>query len=123
MALILVIDDDEDMRMVTQEILESAGFEVVLASDGAQGLKLYRERPADLVITDILMPEKEGIETIFDLKQEFPKVKIIAVSGDSSSLKTPDYLSAASKLGADVVLRKPFESSVLLAAIGKVLKQ
>src|SRR5262245_58011117 len=108
MARILVIDDDADLREVMQETLQSAGHEVLLAPDGIQGLELQRASPADVVITDIFMPDKEGIETICELKQEFPGVKIIAMSGGGTHVRKPAYLSTASELGADVVLRKPF---------------
>src|ERR1700687_5964678 len=108
MALILVIDDDDDVRAVVSGVLEAAGHEVVHASDGAQGIELQRRLPAVLVITDIVMPEKEGIETIRDLHQEFPKLKIIAMSGGGSLHKTTNYFSTAKELGAHAVLRKPF---------------
>jgi DNA-binding response OmpR family regulator len=121
MARILVIDDDADLREVMQETLESSGHEVLLAPDGVLGLQLQRDRPADVVITDIFMPDKEGIETIRELRQEFPGVRIIAMSGGGSHVKKPGYLSTASELGADIVLRKPFESSVLLDSIKTVL--
>ena len=123
MARILVIDDDADLREVMRETLVSSGHEVVLASDGIQGLRLQRDRPADLVITDIFMPDKEGIETIRELRQEFPKVKIIAMSGGGIHVRKPGYLSTASELGADIVLRKPFDQAVLLDSIVTVLKE
>src|SRR5687767_1549944 len=81
MARILVIDDDRDVRTLVLYELEAAGHEVRAASDGAQGMALQRALAADVVVTDIFMPEKEGIETICDLNAEFPQVKIIAISG------------------------------------------
>lgn len=82
MPRILVIDDDEPIRIALRKMLESEGHEVVEASDGARGLRLFDEQPADLVIADILMPEKEGFEVIRELLVKKPDVKIIAMSGD-----------------------------------------
>lgn len=120
MSRILVIDDEEDVRALALEALASAGHEVILAADGVQGLKLQRERPADVVITDLLMPEKEGIETILDLKREFPNVKIIAISGGGKAVNKLSYLSLAGDLGADLVLTKPFDIQFLLKAVQEV---
>ena len=78
---ILLIDDDSKIRKLFVQKLAARGYEIIEACDGKQGLKLYRENRPDLVITDLVMPEKEGIETITELKREFPKVKIIAISG------------------------------------------
>src|SRR5688572_234064 len=81
MQRILVIDDDEQVRALLYEILDRAGFKVVEATNGVEGLKLYRAQPADLVITDLIMPEKEGVETILELRREFPDVRVVAISG------------------------------------------
>ena len=97
MARILIIDDDQDVRMVTCEVVRSAGHEVTLASDGAEGLQLQREKSFDLVITDLFMPVKEGVETICDIKKDFPEVKIIAISG--RSFQGHNYLPIAEALG------------------------
>ena len=121
MARILVIDDDADVRAVILDTLESAGHEVILAGDGNQGLRLQRLHQAELVITDILMPEKEGIETIRELRHEFPKQKIIAMSGGGRALASLDYLKVARELGAHVVLHKPFGSDKVLDAVRVVL--
>jgi CheY-like chemotaxis protein len=121
-ARILVIDDDEDVRAVIQEALQEAGYDVVLAKDGARGLEAQRRCPADLVVTDVFMPERDGIETIRDLKQEFPDLKIIAMSGGGRLVKNDNYLSTASSLGAESVLHKPFEARVLLESVQKALE-
>ena len=92
-------------------------YEVVAAADGNKGLRLYREDPTDLVVTDIIMPEKEGIETIIDLRREFPEVKIIAMSGGGHG-KPDSYLHMAKGLGAQRTLTKPFGKKELLEAIG-----
>jgi DNA-binding NtrC family response regulator len=123
MARILVIDDDADLREVILEALESAGHEARGATDGVQGLELQHERPADVVITDIFMPDKEGIETIRELKEQFPGVKIIAMSGGGHYVKKPGYLFTASEIGAAMILRKPFDQKALLDSVQEVLER
>ena len=81
MSRILIIEDDEHVRGMLRKMLERIGYDVFDAPDGKEGLDFYRNTPVDLVITDILMPEKEGIQTIMELRREFPDVKIIAISG------------------------------------------
>ncbi len=121
MARILIIDDNDDVRAVVSGVLESAGHEVVQASDGARGLDMQRQSPAVLVITDILMPGKEGIETILDFKKEFPALRIIAMSGGGQVLKTTNHLFTAKEAGAHAVLSKPFAPSALLELVQDVL--
>jgi DNA-binding response OmpR family regulator len=122
MARILVIDDDNDVRSLAQDVLRSAGHEVFVAADGAQGIALQRTKPAAVVITDILMPEKEGLETIRDLKHEFPGLKIIAISGAGKRVKSTAYLLTARELGAQALLRKPFNSDALVQTVREVLQ-
>ena len=117
MARILIIDDDVQILKMLRKMLESEGYEVVDAVDGNKGLKLYREDPTDLVITDIIMPEKEGIETIIDLRREFPEAKIVAMSGGGHG-EAESYLHMAKRLGAQRTLTKPFGKGELLEAIG-----
>lgn len=88
---VLVIDDEDLVRDMLRRALESAGIEVVVAADGREGLKAYLANPTDVVVTDILMPEKEGIETIIELKREHPNVKIVAISGGDPAGNT-DFL-------------------------------
>jgi CheY-like chemotaxis protein len=121
LASILIIDDNEDIRELYKRILERAGYEVMEAANGKVGIKLYREHPADLIITDIIMPEKEGIETIRDLCRDFPEIKIIAISGGGAAMDSEICLALAGKMGARKTLRKPIEASKLLAAISEVL--
>lgn len=116
MAKILIIDDEEIVRFTLREILESDGHEVAEASDGNKGLKTQRANPADLVITDIIMPEKEGVETIIELQKEFPQTKIIAISG-GGRMKNMDFLEVAKKFGAHSVMSKPFSAKDLLAQV------
>ena len=120
MKRILVIDDDIQVRQMLKQILERAGYEVADAPDGKEGIELYRQTPTDLIITDIIMPEKEGIETILELRREFPDVKIIAISGGGRF--DPDvYLDAAGKFGVARTFRKPVDRKELLDAIQELL--
>lgn len=118
MAHILVIDDESPIRLMLRMILESEGHTVTEACDGAEGINCYREKQADLIITDIIMPEKEGIETIITLKKEYPSIKIIAMSGGGKN--NPDgYLKSAKLLGAVETFEKPIRRDALLTAIRK----
>lgn len=117
---ILIIDDDEDIRHILQAAMEKHGFWVETAGDGEEGLRTYAASPADVVVTDILMPEKEGIATIIELKREYPKVKIIAISG-GGSVGPDTYLTMARELGADRILSKPFSMSKLIEMIEELL--
>jgi PAS domain S-box-containing protein len=120
-ARILLIDDDDQLRYMLRQQLESAGYEVEEARDGQEGVERYRDAPTDLIVTDLIMPEKEGLETIIELRREFPEVKIIAMSGGLKQT-TQDFLPVAQKLGAQRVLRKPFARDELLGAIQQVLR-
>jgi CheY-like chemotaxis protein len=110
---VLVVDDNPDMRSFVKLVLERAGFEAQVAADGQRALDLQRERPADVLITDIFMPESDGIELIARFKSGFPEVKIIAMSGGGHVSKK-DYLPVAKAIGADGVLQKPFAAGTLL---------
>ena len=109
---VLVIDDNEDVRTVIELSLKAEGFEVAVAENGRRGAAMLRERGAQIVVTDILMPEQDGVETIAQLRAEFPEVKIIAISGASSATGF-DYLAVPGQLGARI-LRKPFEMRELV---------
>jgi YesN/AraC family two-component response regulator len=103
-------------------MLEREGYEVVEAPDGVEGIKVYRQNPADLIITDLIMPNKDGIGMILDLKKEFPDVKVIAMSG--GGLNKPDgYLKGAKKLGAACTLTKPIDREEMLRAVKDILKE
>ncbi len=119
MARILVIDDDPDMRALLDEMLRAGGHEVVLAGDGRDGVAKYRANRADLVITDLCMPNQEGLETIVELRRDFPGVVIIAMSGKTFART---MLSIARRLGAVEDLMKPFQPAELLAAVARALK-
>lgn len=120
MARILVIDDDDAIRLSLKLALEDADHLVDEAADGEEGMNRFRMRPADLVITDIFMPEKEGLETIDEIKRNYPKTKIIAISG-GGSIGPEDYLEIAKRVGADCSLFKPFDVQHLVATVGDLL--
>ncbi|HZJ71286.1 MAG TPA: response regulator, partial [Planctomycetota bacterium] len=111
---VLVIDDDSEVRRVVQELLESAGFQVMSAPDGEQGLALLEGSMADAVLCDIFMPNKEGIETCTELRRRYPALRVVAMSGASGAT---GYLRAAEKLGAVASLRKPFTGQELVAVV------
>ncbi|MBI5556697.1 MAG: response regulator [Deltaproteobacteria bacterium] len=119
MAKILVIDDEEQIRALLKRIFESLDHFVFVAENGAVGLKMLAQEPFDLVITDIFMPEKEGMETIIEIKRDYPLVKIVAMSGGGS--KGCDYLPMAKPLGADVCLNKPFTKEVIVSIVSGLL--
>jgi len=117
---ILIIDDDIEILSVLRLILEREGYDVLAASDGKEGLKLCRQQRVDLVITDLVMPEKEGVETIMELRRDFPHVKIIAMSG-GGSIAPENYLHMAQMLGAQRTLRKPFTPNEMLEAVRELV--
>lgn len=119
MARILVIDDDADMRALLDEMLTAGGHEVAQAGDGREGVAKYRTDQADLVITDLCMPNQEGLETIIELRRDFPNVRIIAMSGKTFARA---MLTIATRLGAVETLEKPFQPPELLGAVARVLK-
>lgn len=121
MKRILIIDDDTQFRQMLRQTLERAGYEVVEAADGNEGIKLFREAPTDLVITDIIMPGKEGIETIIELQREFPDVKIIAISG-GGRIEAEEYLGFAKKLKVAGTFEKLFDREELLEAIEELFE-
>lgn len=122
MARILLVEDDEAVREILRKTLVAAGYEVEEAPDGVVALAAYRRQPIDLVITDLVMPEKDGLETIMDLRRLNPAVKIIAMSGGGWTLGPGQiYLETARVLGALEILAKPFTASTLLTAVSEVL--
>lgn len=120
MARILVIDDEELVRLTLQDVLASNGHNVSVANNGEQGVAMQADKPFDLIITDILMPAKEGMETIIELRQSWPNLKIIAISGGGKDL-TPNYLERAQQLGATDVLTKPFTEAEIIETVNSCL--
>ncbi len=119
MAKILLIDDDNGLRAVLAKALGYAGHEVIQAPDGQQGCELFRATAFDVVITDLVMPVQEGVETIVQLRRENPNVPIIAISGGLTNSAL--YLTMAQKIGARKVLGKPFTPPELIQAVNEVL--
>jgi YesN/AraC family two-component response regulator len=112
MRRILLVDDDEQFRRMLRKTLMKMGFEVIEARNGKEALEIYYKDPVDLVMTDIIMPEKEGLETIGALKGKHPGVRIVAMSGGGRGSST-DYLKLASMMGADRTILKPFSNEIL----------
>lgn len=122
MARILLIEDDHTVRAVLRMSLAGVGHIVIEARNGKEGLDLFKRAGADLVITDIIMPEVEGLEVIRELRNKrFPSVKVIAISGGGVSQDAGDALRMAKLLGAAKTLAKPFSNEVLIAAVNEVL--
>jgi DNA-binding response OmpR family regulator len=122
MTRILVIDDDEIVREAIGQVLEEAGYDVAYATDGRRGFGLFKKLRPDLVITDIIMPETEGIETMLEIKRQSPTVPVLVIS-DGARIVDLDFLESARKLGADDVLAKPFDDDELLARVRHCLKK
>ena len=116
MPRILIIDDEESIRSVLCSLLEGAGYEVMEAQNGRAGIQQCRRVPVDLVITDIIMPEGEGLETIRELRRLYPGLKIFAMSGARIS-KQLDILNIAATFGAIRTFDKPFELMEMLKAV------
>jgi DNA-binding response OmpR family regulator len=119
MPHILVIDDEASVRAFIRQALEDAGYRISEAPDGEQGLLMLHNTLVDLVVTDIFMPHKEGIETIRTVRQQFPQIKILAISGGGS--RRMEVLPSALQFGAHYTLTKPFTPEELLAAVNTTL--
>jgi DNA-binding response OmpR family regulator len=117
---VLVIDDNPDMRLTMQALLESEGFAVSVAADGEEALRIQKDFPAEVVVTDIFMPGKEGIETIYELRKRFPQTKVIVMSGGLRA-KGVDYFEVARELGAVKTLKKPFAPAELIDAVRQLI--
>ena len=118
---VLVVDDEEDVRDMLCKMLKRSGYETQSACNGIEAMEQVRQNAIDLVITDILMPEKEGIETIIELQKEHPEVKIIAISGGGRG-KAAHYLDTAKMYGAHRLFSKPFERVAMMTAVGQLLE-
>jgi DNA-binding response OmpR family regulator len=121
MARILLIEDSEEVRRLLARALRHAGHEVAVASGGVEGLRLFRVAPADIVITDIFMPEQDGLETIRDLRREGRPFRMIAMSGGGTAGQM-EVLKTARHMGADRVLAKPFRIAELTALIEELME-
>jgi DNA-binding response OmpR family regulator len=121
MKNILVIDDDHDVRACIRNILDQSGYTVLVAENGSVGIEIIGHNPVDLVIVDLFMPEKEGIETIIELRKGYVDLKILAISGGIPGYGPDHFLHIAQKLGADGTLDKPFDMNQLLRKVESLL--
>jgi CheY-like chemotaxis protein len=119
MSRVLIIDDDEHLLHALALSLRSLGYLVATATDGAKAAKLFRSQMFDVIVTDLVMPNREGVETIITLRQEFPHIGVIAMTG--SSTRSELYLELAARVGADRTLAKPFKLQQLDDAIRSLL--
>jgi len=120
MAKILIIDDDPSILTMLKRMLEKAGYEVDIASNGSEGLKKIESSPPDLLVTDIVMPEKEGLELISYLRGKIPGLKIVAISG-GGRFHYEGYLTSAKLLGADLTFQKPLAHKEFVQAISDLI--
>lgn len=121
MAKILIIDDNEQVRKVMASYLEHDNHEIALAADGKQGISRLQSQTFDLVITDIIMPEQDGLEVLMWLKTQVNRPKVIAVSGGSPSLDLNYLMTMAQRLSADKALQKPIDFETLTTAVRELL--
>jgi DNA-binding response OmpR family regulator len=130
MKSVLIIDDEVEVGHALRRVLERADFEVNIATSSHEGLALFDQQPADLVITDIIMPKMHGIDLIRNLRARHPAIRIVAISGGGNfgplqyqpeAITTSAYLAAATEAGADAVLRKPFDKDELLDVVRRLL--
>jgi len=122
MKRILVIDDEPGIRSLLNEMLEISGYEVRVAKDGADGISQFMTFQPDLIITDMVMPEKNGIEAIMELKRLNPAIKIIAISG-GGHIPAEKYLMLASALNVEHTFTKPFDPQQLISTVQDLLGQ
>jgi CheY-like chemotaxis protein len=120
MASVLVVDDEPEIRSLLRQVLERDGHAVTEAENGRKAVRALREGAVDLVITDIIMPEQEGMETISQIRRLRPEMKIIAMSGGGRRLSM-DFLPLAARLGADRTIEKPFKPASIAAAVSELL--
>jgi len=130
MANILVVDDEIEVGAVIRRVLERAGFAVTVVNNAAAALEAVAAQPPDVVITDVIMPKVHGVELIKIVRERYPRIRVIAISGGGSfgpvaykpdAISTHAYLAAAREAGAQEVLTKPFDLTDLLAAIRRLL--
>ena len=122
MTKILIIEDDSLIRELVENILRQAGYVPIVAKDGLEGIARFKAEAPALVITDIIMPEKEGIETIIEIRRLSREVKIIAISGGGWGGGGSEFLEMAEKLGASAALAKPFRPAELVDTVARLLQ-
>lgn len=121
MARILIVDDEESVLMLMSEILQQNRHEIILARTGSEGIEKYKVSEFDLVITDLVMPEKSGLDLIMELRKINPGIKVIAISGGGGIHGRFDYLPIAKLVGAIKVIKKPFQINEIKAAVNNLL--
>lgn len=131
MPSILVIDDEPDVRDSIRQVLNRVGFEVMTAENGEAGMQAFYDQPPDVVIVDIIMPRKNGIEVIRKIRETYPGARIVAITGGGNfgpfgytpgTLVTEAYLASATESGADAVMMKPFHRTELIALVRSLVK-
>ncbi len=118
---ILVIDDEPTALDLLRRILELNGYEVQLAANGLEGVELFRKSPCDLVITDMVMPKKDGLQTILDLRDDYPDLPVIAISG-GGTISKERYLAVAGYLDKVITIAKPFTIEAIVEAVQQLLE-
>ena len=121
MKRILIVDDEPHILLMLKKMLEPSGYEIDLAANGNEGVELFRKSEADLVITDIIMPEKEGLETIREMRRIKPDLKIIAMSG-GGKVSADNYLEIARIFGASKIIAKPFTKKEMVTAVKELME-
>ncbi|MCB9995993.1 MAG: response regulator [Rhodospirillales bacterium] len=119
---ILVVDDDEMVRQTIEDILCAEGYEVLAASNGVKAIEILQAEEIGVMVTDIIMPFKEGVETIIECRQQWKDLKIIAISGGGRAA-IGDFLETAQKFGADDVIKKPFDPLELIEKVGNLCRK
>lgn len=121
MVTILVVDDELAVREMVAAMVEPSGHAVIMAGNGDEALAVCGESPVDLIITDIVMPKKNGIDLIMAVKKQFPQLPVIAISGGGGLEGRYDYLEIAKLVGANNILRKPFPMELLRSTIDNII--
>lgn len=121
MIRILVVDDEASVRKMVTNMIASVGYEVIEASSGAEAYDACKEASIDLIITDVVMPDKNGIDLIMEVKEEYPNLPVIAISGGGGITGRFDYLEIAKLVGAKIILKKPFTTTELRSAVDNIL--
>lgn len=122
MVRILVVDDEPSVCSMVAAMLEPDGYDMIAAGSGVEAVDACKEVPVDLIITDIVMPNKNGIDLIMQVKKEYPGIPVIAISGGGGIAGRFDYLEIAKLVGADNILKKPFELEELRSTVSNVIK-
>lgn len=122
MIRVLVVDDNEDFRGIVCEMLLDLGWEVFTAKNGVQALAVLESQVVDVVLTDIIMPDKDGVETVQEIRRKYPTIKIAAMSG-GGRVNANNYLDLAKRLGASVTFEKPFRAQELMLGLERIVSE